>query len=268
MPELHGLKAGHGRWCSGGLSDELHQESKWKSENLLCCESLHQPTRGPVLHYWNTAEQSKRIQYSLHTVRAPARSCWVNIKWKPAVLFRQSKKSRLVVTTMVVGLFHTAFTWRWCCCEQRCPSLHKLFWPTPLWAWRRTWCCTHQRRPGSSTPQAQTCPGRHPCTWASPSPYRPADQRLDIYILVNAVENGPIPAHLVEPADEAQAARCCLRRVQTRGTSCVVVVDLCRLGDAVQQMVVRYGVTEGQILAHHLENIKKVGHDYSLLARA
>lgn len=206
-------------------------------------------------------QKKKRIKYSLHTVRTPTRSCWVNIKCKPAVLFRQSKKSRfwekVVVVTMVVGLFHTASTWRWCCCERRCPSLHKLLWPTQLWAWRRTWHCTHQRRPGSSTPQAQTCPGRHPCTWASPSPYRPADQRLDIYIPVDEVENGPISAHLVEPADEAQAACCCLRRVQARGASCVVVVDLCCLGDAVQQIVVRYGVTEGQILAHHLENIKR-----------
>lgn len=64
-----------------------------------------------------------------------------------------------------------------------------------------------------------------------------------------------VSAHLVEPAEEAQTARCCLGRVQTGGASCVVVVDLCCLGDAVQQMVVRYGGTEGQILAHHLENI-------------
>lgn len=170
---------------------------------------------------------------------------------------------------MVVGLLHTAVTWRWCCCERRCPSLRILLWPTQLWAWRRTWRCTHQRRPGSSTAQAQTCPWRHLCTWASPSPYRPADQRLDVYILVDEVEHGAISAHLVEPADEAQAARCCLRRVQTRGASCVVVVDLCCLGNAVQQLVVRYGLSEGQILAHHLENIKTVwGHDYSLFATA
>lgn len=59
--------------------------------------------------------------------------------------------------------------------------------------------------------------------------------------------------HLVEPADEAQAARGRLGRVQTAGLSRVVVVDPRCLGDAVQQLLVRYGGAEGQILAHHLE---------------
>lgn len=61
------------------------------------------------------------------------------------------------------------------------------------------------------------------------------------------------PAHLVEPADGAQAARGRLGRVQTAGLSRVVVVDPRCLGDAVQQSLVRYGGAEGQILAHHLE---------------
>lgn len=78
--------------------------------------------------------------------------------------------------------------------------------------------------------------------------------------------------HLVEPADEAQAARCRLRGVQTRGLPRVVVVDLGCLGDAVQQSLVRYGGTEGQILAHLLENktTKKqaCGNDHSPFARA
>lgn len=34
----------------------------------------------------------------------------------------------------------------------------------------------------------------------------------------------------------------------------MVVVDLCRLGDAVQQLVVRHSGIEGKILAYHLEN--------------
>lgn len=76
------------------------------------------------------------------------------------------------------------------------------------------------------------------------------------------VESRAFSAHLVEPADEAQAARRRLRRVQTRGASGVVVIDLCCLGDATQQMVVRYGATEGQILARHLGNVKRFkGHD-------
>lgn len=80
---------------------------------------------------------------------------------------------------------------------------------------------------------------------------------MDNEILMDEVENSRTSAHLVEPAEETQAACCCLGRVQTGRASRVVVVDLRCLGDAVQQMVVRYGAAEGQILANRLEDISK-----------
>lgn len=75
------------------------------------------------------------------------------------------------------------FTWRWCCCERRCPSPRRPCLPTLLVAWHQTRRYIHQRRPGSSTPQVQTCPGRHLCTWASPSLCRPGDEGLNTYSL-------------------------------------------------------------------------------------
>lgn len=75
-----------------------------------------------------------------------------------------------------------------------------------------------------------------------------------VYILLGGGgERTHTSAHLVEPADEAQAACGRLGGVQTPGLSRVVVVDPRCLGDAVQQLLVRYGGAEGQILAHHLE---------------
>lgn len=73
------------------------------------------------------------------------------------------------------------------------------------------------------------------------------------FCLAEAEKRTHTSTHLVEPADEAQAARGRLGRVQTAGLSRVVVVDPRCLGDAVQQPLVRYGGAEGQILAHHLE---------------
>lgn len=60
--------------------------------------------------------------------------------------------------------------------------------------------------------------------------------------------------HLVIPAEETEAARRCLRCVETGGASRVVVVDLRCLGDAVQQLVVRHSGIESEILAHLLED--------------
>lgn len=66
------------------------------------------------------------------------------------------------------------------------------------------------------------------------------------------------PPHLVRPPEEAEAARRCLRYVETGGASGVVVVDLGCLGDAVQQLTVGHGGVEGERLAHHLGNIKNI----------
>lgn len=60
-------------------------------------------------------------------------------------------------------------------------------------------------------------------------------------------------AHLVIPAEETEAAGRRLRCVETGGASGVVVVDLCCLGDTVQQLVVRHSGIESKVLAHHLK---------------
>lgn len=61
-------------------------------------------------------------------------------------------------------------------------------------------------------------------------------------------------AHLVKPAEEAQAAGRCLRCVETGGASGVVVVDLCCLRDTVQQLEVGHRGIQSKMLADHLGN--------------
>lgn len=134
---------------------------------------VDQGSSPPLLKH---SSRETEIKYCPQSMRAPTTS---NINLKRGV----PSKIKVLLNSKdhggggVDGGRVIAFTWRWCCCERRCPSLHKLLWPTQLWAWPRTWRCIHQRRPGSSTPRARTCPGRHPCTWASPSRCRPADER-------------------------------------------------------------------------------------------
>lgn len=93
---------------------------------------------------------------------------------------RQIPKSQEIPKS---GILKAMFTWRWCCCERRSLSPRRQCLPSQPVAWYQTWLCTHQRRPGSSTPLVQTCPARHLCTWASPSPCRPGDKGLNTYSL-------------------------------------------------------------------------------------
>lgn len=60
------------------------------------------------------------------------------------------------------------------------------------------------------------------------------------------------PAHLVVPAQEAQAAGGRLRRVEAGSAPGVVVVDPGRLRDAVEQLAFGGGGAEVQVLAHRL----------------
>lgn len=60
------------------------------------------------------------------------------------------------------------------------------------------------------------------------------------------------PAHLVVPAQEAQAAGGRLGRVETGSAPGVVVVDPGRLRDAVKQLAVGRGGAQVQVLAHGL----------------
>lgn len=162
-------------------------------------------------------------------------------------------------------------TWRWCCCERRCPSPRRLCLPSQLVAWHQTWHDTRQRRLGSSTAPVQTCPGHHLCTWASPFLYRPADETLHTYsiwqaklstdttgrqfILLDKTDPCAVLPYLVKPAEETEAAGRRLRCVEAGSAPRVVVVNSCCLRDTVQQLVVWHSGIETKMLAHNLEII-------------
>lgn len=78
-------------------------------------------------------------------------------------------------------LCQVMFTWRWCCCERRCPCPRRLCPPSRLVASHQTQHNTRQRTPGSSTPRVQTYPWHHLYTWASPSLCRPEKKGLKAY---------------------------------------------------------------------------------------